>query len=50
MPLLDRAEWYDLARTTEWTPSYVTEEELFVPGHSGGEGIPAEAWSKYDEP
>lgn len=50
MPLLDRAEWYDLARTTEWTPSYVTEEELFVPGHSGGEGIPAEAWSAYDEP
>jgi toluene monooxygenase system protein A len=48
--LLDRAEWYDLARTTEWTPSYVSQDELFPVGHTGGEGIPAEAWSKYDEP
>ena len=29
MALLDRAEWYDIARDTNWTPKYVTEDELF---------------------
>ena len=29
MALLDRAEWYDIARDTNWTPQYVTEDELF---------------------
>jgi toluene monooxygenase system protein A len=29
MPLLDRDQWYDLARTTNWTPRYVPETELF---------------------
>jgi toluene monooxygenase system protein A len=50
MALLDRSEWYDLARDTNWTPSFVTQEELYPPALSGGEGIPDEAWEGYDEP
>ncbi len=50
MALLERSTWYDLARTTEWTPSYISSEELFPPEMSGGEGIPDEIWSTYDEP
>lgn len=26
---LERMDWYDLARTTNWTPKYVSESELF---------------------
>jgi toluene monooxygenase system protein A len=29
MALLNRADWYDIARSTNWTPKYVTEDELF---------------------
>ena len=50
MALLDRQQWYDLARSTEWSPSYVTNDDLFPVGLSGGEGIPEEKWSGYDEP
>ncbi|MCC3314950.1 YHS domain-containing protein [Nocardia africana] len=50
MALLDRSAWYDLARTTEWTPTYISADDLFPPEMSGGEGIPDEAWSTYDEP
>ena len=27
--MLKRADWYDLARDTNWTPRHVSEEELF---------------------
>ncbi len=30
MAPLDRAECYDIARDTNWTPTYVTEDELFL--------------------
>ena len=50
MALLDRAQWYDIARDTQWTPRYVTEAELFPPDLSGGEGLPDEVWATYDEP
>ena len=50
MALLERSEWYDIARRTEWTPTYVTEDELYPEGHSGDYGIPDEVWSTYDEP
>ena len=40
MALLNRSDWYDIARDTEWTPTYVSNEELFPSGHSGGDGIP----------
>jgi|GEM_PF-4099867 len=29
MALLNRMDWYDIARTTNWSPIYVTESELF---------------------
>ena len=50
MAVLNRMDWYDLARTTNWTPSYVTEDELFPPRLSGEFGLPLAAWEGYDEP
>ena len=50
MAVLNRMDWYDLARSTNWTPSYVTEDELFPPKLSGDFGLPQNAWEKYDEP
>ena len=50
MALLDRAEWYDIARDTNWTPKYVTEDELFPEAQSGAMGLPLEVWESYDEP
>ena len=50
MALLNRMDWYDLARSTNWTPKYVTEDELFPPKLSGEFGLPLTAWDGYDEP
>ncbi len=50
MPLLDRSEYYDLIRTTNWTPSYVSEDELYPEEMSGSRGIPMEKWESFDEP
>jgi toluene monooxygenase system protein A len=50
MALLERHEWYDTARTTNWTPSYVTEAELFPDIMTGAKGVPVEKWKIYDEP
>ncbi|MEZ5248467.1 MAG: hypothetical protein R2713_04360 [Ilumatobacteraceae bacterium] len=50
MATLERLEWYDIARSTNWTPTYVTEDELFPPELSGAEGLPMTAWEAYDEP
>ncbi|MGV7350054.1 toluene monooxygenase [Mycobacterium kansasii] len=50
MPLLDRSEWYDLARTTNWTPVTVTVDELFPPEMSDSFGLPMKEWESYDEP
>lgn len=50
MALLDRAEWYDIARATNWTPSYVSDAELFPDVMTGAQGLPAEKWESYDEP
>ena len=50
MALLNREDWYDLARTTNWTPRYVTEDQLFPEQMSGARGIPMAAWESYDEP
>jgi toluene monooxygenase system protein A len=44
MAVLNRMDWYDLARTTNWTPKYVTEDELFPPKLSGEFGLPLSAW------
>ncbi len=50
MALLNREDWYDLARTTNWTPKYVSEDALFPEQMSGSRGIPMSAWETYDEP
>ncbi len=50
MTMLERSDWYDIARDTSWTPSYVTEEELFPPEQTGDLGITRSAWDRFDEP
>jgi toluene monooxygenase system protein A len=50
MAVLNRMDWYDVARTTNWTPKYVKEDELFPPELSGSYDIPMEKWETYDEP
>ena len=50
MALLNRMDWYDLARTTNWTPTYVSDGELFPAGLAGDYGLPQDAWERYDEP
>jgi len=50
MSLLDRSRWYDLARTTSWTPRYVTDEELFPPEMSDIFNLPDKEWESFDEP
>lgn len=50
MPALDRSQWYDIARATNWTPAYVSEEELFPPEMSDPHGVPVSEWETYDEP
>ena len=50
MALLERADWYDIARTTNWTPSYVAESELFPDVMAGAMDVPMAQWEGYDEP
>ena len=50
MALLDRSDWYDIARNTNWTPRYVTEEELFPDVMTGSMGVQRSHWEQYDEP
>ena len=50
MALLQMDEWYDLARETNWTPSYVSEDELFPAPMSNNFDIPVETWETFDEP
>ncbi len=50
MGSLERSDWYELGRTTSWTPKYVTREELFPDEMSDPYGIPPEEWETFDEP
>jgi toluene monooxygenase system protein A len=50
MALLDRSDWYDIARDTNWTAGYVPREEIFPPQLSDPFGIPVEEWETFDEP
>jgi len=50
MAMLDRSEWYDIARSTNWTPRFITEDQLFPPEQSDPFGIPMSEWETYDEP
>jgi toluene monooxygenase system protein A len=48
--MLATRDWYDLARQTNWTPSYVPAEALFPARFSDIFGIPVEEWETFDEP
>lgn len=50
MSKLAQKDYYDLTRTTNWTPKYVSEEALFPEAMTGARGIPLEKWESYDEP
>jgi toluene monooxygenase system protein A len=50
MNLLNTADWYDIARRTNWTARYVSDEELFPRQFSDPYGIPVTEWEKFDEP
>ena len=50
MAMLERNEWYDLIRTTNWSPKYVSEDDIFPEEMSGSRGLSLEDWSVYDEP
>lgn len=48
--MLNNSEWYDIARQTNWTPKYVTDEEMFPRAFSDPFDIPVTEWEKFDEP
>jgi len=50
MTMLDREEWFDLARKLDWNPTYVDEAELFPVEVSGRPWLPGSAWRDWDEP
>ena len=50
MALLQMSDWYDLARETNWTPKYVSEDELFPEPMANSFDIPLEQWETFDEP
>ena len=50
MALLDRSDWYDLARSTNWTPRFSSEEEIFPDGMSDEFGLTCDQWEAFDEP
>ncbi len=49
MAKLKRSDWYDFTRDTNWTPKYVSEEELF-PQQMCGMTDAMDDWNSYDEP
>ncbi|MDE0381291.1 MAG: toluene monooxygenase, partial [Rhodospirillales bacterium] len=50
MALLNRDDWYDIARDVDWELSYVDREEAFPEEWVGAKGIPLDAWEDWDEP
>ncbi|MFT3731848.1 MAG: toluene monooxygenase [Hyphomicrobium sp.] len=50
MGMLATRDWYDLARQTNWTPKYISTEQMFPPQFSDGYGIGMEFWEEFDEP
>ena len=50
MALLANQDWYDIARDTNWTPSYVDETEIFPAQFSDPYKLPVGEWETFDEP
>jgi toluene monooxygenase system protein A len=46
---LSRDAWHDITRDTDWTPSYVTEAEIFPDIFSGCGNVPREKWHGWRE-
>jgi toluene monooxygenase system protein A len=47
---MDRESWLALAQNLDWTPSYVSEAELFPPAISGEPWLAHEDWADWAEP
>lgn len=50
MALLNRDDWYDIARDVDWTFGYVDRDAAFPEEWVGAKGIPLEAWEDWEEP
>jgi YHS domain-containing protein len=50
MALLNRDDWYDIARDVDWALSYVDEKEAFPEAWSGCGPVPKQAWKEWEEP
>ena len=50
MALLNRDDWYDIARDVDWTLGYVERAAAFPEQWVGAKGIPDTAWDQWDEP
>ena len=50
MSMLQRDDWYDIARDVDWTLSYVDEKTAFPEQWSGVGPVPKDAWLTWDEP
>jgi toluene monooxygenase system protein A len=48
--MLRRDDWFDLARTLDWTFRYVDECDVFPDEVSGAPALPAAAWQGWNEP
>ena len=48
--VLPRRAWEDLARKLDWTPSYVSERELFPEAVSGKPWLSHSEWAGWEEP
>jgi toluene monooxygenase system protein A len=48
--MLNRDDWFDLARNLDWEFSYVKEEEVYPLAISGEPWLPQSAWQDWDEP
>jgi toluene monooxygenase system protein A len=49
MTLLRREEWQGFVRDVDWRYSYVDDEAVFPPWHSGTGKVPREAWQAWEE-
>ena len=49
MPKLERQDYYELTRDMNWSPSYVSDEELFPEVLSKSFGVRDQDWRKWEE-
>lgn len=49
MAVLNRDDWYDIARDVEWTVSYVTQNEALAARWQGAAELSRDAWKSWGE-